>query len=166
MFKKSLIFASFLCLLSSCSTQNVETRNYTDYPQNYLSKLEDFYSLDDEEYFIDLYQITCSHCEATKTTIFNYLDDFNNGAKKIPLYLFDINSGNGEANRAMFKELPNWYEESRDYEKIVQEMERVKPNSLDETYYVGTPTLYLIKDNRLERMFVGEREVNGALLNN
>ena len=164
--KKLYYFLSiFLLTLSSCGTSEEETKTYDDYKINHLTSLNEFFSLEHETYFIELYQIECSHCNATKTTIFNYLDEQNQGNKEIPLYLFDMNEGDGKANRNLFKAKPSWYDR-KNYDQLIREMEQNHPSSLSENYFIGTPTIYEIKDKKINKVYVGKNDVNGVLNNN
>ena len=53
--KKSVILISFLFLtLVSCG-QN-ETRSYSEYSDFFLDDIDNFYQIEEEHYFIDLYQ--------------------------------------------------------------------------------------------------------------
>ena len=97
--KLILLLTTVLFSLTGCGPTQEETRTYDEYQSNHLSSLDDFFTLNYDSYFIELYQVNCSHCEATKTTVFNYLDKQNDGSDKTPLFLFDLNSGNGSANR-------------------------------------------------------------------
>lgn len=157
--KKPAILISFLFLtLVSCG-QN-ETRSYSEYSNFFLDDIDNFYQIEEEHYFIDLYQVECSHCENVKTNLFNYLDKLNSGEKTLKIYLFDLNSGvGGVLNRNKFKV------KSANYDRnvLIREMEKTKPSSLNETYYFGTPSLYEIKDGRFENLYLGENEINGFL---
>lgn len=161
---KKLVFllTTVLFSLSGCGPAEEETRTYDEYQSNHLSSLDDFFTLEYDSYFIELYQVNCSHCEATKTTIFNYLDEQNEGSDKTPLFLFDLNNGNGSANRNRFKEKPSWYD-GTNYDALVREMEENKPAALNETYFIGTPTIYEIVDHKVSHVYVGSNEVNGVL---
>lgn len=157
--KKIGLFSLFLVTLVSCAPQVEETRNYDEYEENHLSSLDEFFTLEYDAYFIELYQIDCPHCIGTKTTIFNYLDKQNSEGTQIPLFLFDMNERNGQENRNKFKTKPKDYK----YEVLVREMENSKPSTLEETYFIGTPTIYEIVDHKINKVYVGTNEVNGVL---
>lgn len=160
--KLILLLTTVLFSLTGCGPTQEETRTYGEYQSNHLSSLNDFFTLNYDSYFIELYQVNCSHCEATKTTVFNYLDKQNEGSDKTPLFLFDLNSGNGSANRNRFKEKPSWYD-GTNYDALVREMEENKPSTLNETYFIGTPTIYEIVDHKVSQVYIGSNEINGVL---
>ena len=157
--KRTVLLSLCLLTLVSCAPQVEETRNYDEYEENHLTSLDEFFSLDYDFYFIELYQIDCPHCIGTKTTIFNYLDKQNNEGVEIPLFLFDMNEGNRQENRNKFKMKPENY----NYEVLVREMENDKPSTLEDTYFIGTPTIYEIVDHKVNKVYVGINEVNGVL---
>ncbi len=157
--KKSVILISFLFLMLVSCGQN-ETRSYSEYSDFFLDDIDNFYQIEEEHYFIDLYQIECSHCENVKTNLFNYLDELESGEKSLKIFLFDLNSGDGGIpNRNKFKVKGENY----DRNILIREMEQAKPKTLNETYYFGTPSLYEIKDGKFENLYLGENEINGFL---
>ena len=53
--------------------------------------------------------------------------------------------------------------ENYNYEVLVREMENDKPSTLEDTYFIGTPTIYEIVDHKVNKVYVGTNEVNGVL---
>ena len=74
--KLNLLLVSSLLFLSSCSNIKVYVNNkdYADYEQFVLPTLEDFYTLNEDNYFIYLYSDSCSHCDDIKKDIVSYLE--------------------------------------------------------------------------------------------
>ena len=70
--KFNLLLVSLLLFLSSCNNIKVYVNNkdYADYEQFVLPTLEDFYTLNEDNYFIYLYSDSCSHCDDIKKDIF------------------------------------------------------------------------------------------------
>ncbi len=160
-----ILFFTFCALtLSGCAKEEyVEIRNYSDYESSFLSSLDEFFTKENGRYFLYIYQEECNHCENIKKDLFDYLDFSIENQESTKIYLFDINIGDGQTNRAMFKRKPDWYSQNRDYAPLVNEMKTNKPSTLNEVYFIGTPTLYEVNENRLNDVFIGENEVKGAI---
>lgn len=153
-----LFLITTLFSLCACSSPN-ETRSYEEYQNNHLLSLDEFFKDDLNHYFVELYRFDCSYCENVKPSVFNYLDRKNSGEDLIPLFLFNMDEGGQSANRNKFKSKP----EHASNDSLIREMETNKPNSLSQTYFLGTPTIYEIVDNKVNQVYLGANEVNGLL---
>ena len=155
---KFLFLIIVLFSLCACSSTN-ETRSYDEYQNNHLLSLDEFFKDDLNHYFVEIYRFDCSYCENVKTSVFNYLDRQNNGENLTPLFLFNMDEGGQSANRNRFKSKP----EHANNDSLIREMETNKPNTLSETYFLGTPIIYEIVDEKVDQVYLGANEVNGLL---
>ena len=170
--KKHLIttlIASSLILLSGCSANSIDVSNkdYIDYESYYLTSLDEFYKLEDNSYFVYLYSDVCSHCDDIKKEIFTYLENMTlSSFSKSKLYIYNMHSiktNEGMINRNQFKQIED--SEGKTQEQLINEMVINKPTSLKETYFFGTPSLYLIENNSFSNLKIGTREVVSSLNN-
>jgi len=158
----SIIGISFL-LVGCGSTQN-NTKNYEDYyAEHSLTALDDFYNKGTGTYYIYLYSEFCSHCENIKDTVLSYYDLDN--PSNPTMYLFNMNkkgSEEGDIYRLKFKQNVD----SSGYLVLREYMDKNHPTSLNDTYFIGTPTIYVIKNNKYDSMLLGDEEITTYLNNN
>lgn len=154
------ICSLFLCVFitTSCNdTKKYEDLDYKDFEQFSLSTLDDLYSLKGT-YCVELYYPTCSHCVSLKPYLFKYLDEYERGEKTTKVYFFDVESSttaNGKLNRAKFKLKSVNYNR----EELILDMKENKPSTLSETYFFGTPSLYVIENNSFKDLIVGDKTI-------
>lgn len=158
------IFLTFFATLTSCTNHenDNETRSYADYPEFALPSIDEMYELKDVEYYVEYYFPECPHCQNIRSSIYNYMDKVKNGDENIPLYYFNIENGstsNGSINRSKFKIKPNSY--NRDV--LVSQMIREKVSKVSDTYFFGTPSLYVIKNGVLADFYIGEVDIPAFL---
>lgn len=150
----------FLCILVSTScndTKKYEDLDYNDFEQFSLTTLDNFYSLEGT-YCVELYYPSCQHCVSLKPYLFKYLDEYDRGEKSTKVYFFNVESSttaNGKLNRAKFKLKPA--DSNRD--ELVLEMKENKPTTLGETYFFGTPSLYVIENNSFKDLIIGDKTI-------
>ena len=119
--------------------------------------MDDFYSLNGK-YCIEVYYPTCYYCINLKPHLFKYLDKLESGKASTMVYFFDIGKsgpGIGNTNRSRFKLKPSNY----DRDELIKEMEENKPSTLSETYFFGTPSLYVIENNSFKDLIVGDKTI-------
>ena len=128
--KIKFLFLIFLFIFS-CN-KNYEYEDFIDYQINVL----DLYNMDGD-YEVYFYQDNCSHCENIKNKIFNYAYKLN---KKEDYKFYFCN---------VIKKSDTYYFKDGDKERneLIDEMKNNSVSSLEETYFFGTPSLYIIKDN-------------------
>ena len=164
------ILLPVICFMSLCGCDanngdNVEeTREYDNYLGNYIS-LDDFYH-NDERYGVYLFGKYCSYCNNIKTSIFNYADSINSGEKHNidNFYFFEFQSYNsveGQEQRSKFKTKPDDYSTYSDDEKnqLIRDMLHAKPTKLSETYFLSTPSIYVIEDGVLIDVIRGSNSI-------
>ena len=164
------ILLPVICFMSLCGCDanngdNVEeTREYDNYLGNYIS-LDDFYH-NDERYGVYLFGKYCSYCNNIKTSIFNYADSINSGEKHNidNFYFFEFQSYNsveGQEQRSKFKTKPDDYSTYSDDEKnqLIRNMLNAKPTKLSETYFLSTPSIYVIEDGVLIDVIRGSNSI-------
>ena len=124
--KFNLLLVSSLLFLSSCSNIKVYVNNkdYADYEQFVLPTLEDFYTLNEDNYFIYLYSDSCSHCDDIKKDIFSYLEKMKDPSfNSTVLYIYNMRSiktNEGIVNRNYFKKFDE--SEGKTQEQLINEM--------------------------------------------
>ena len=124
--KFNLLLVSSLLFLSSCSNIKVYVNNkdYADYEQFVLPTLEDFYTLNEDNYFIYLYSDSCSHCDDIKKDIFSYLEKMKDPSfNSTVLYIYNMHSNKtneGIVNRNHFKKIDE--SEGKTQEQLINEM--------------------------------------------
>lgn len=155
------IFKGVLCLISllsiaSCANNSgeEETRNYEDYLENAIP-FNDVYAKEGK-YAVYAYGSYCSHCTTIKGDVFDFIDKLKGGYKTTinNLYLLEFHpysSEIGQTERNSFKVKPTEYDEKT----LISEMIEAKPTSLAETYFFGTPALYVIENNQLVDFLIG-----------
>jgi len=153
--KKHLRFAGFLILLwcFSCKSQvkspykvdvNKE-RNYDEYKEYELESLDSFYNVSSDKYFIYLYSTECIDCEQIKNFVLSYYDLNEENLPKMYKYnMHSMSSEVGIENRSKFAK--NEYSWIYNANWMIEN----HPSSMDETYFCGTPSLYVINNNILE----------------
>ena len=165
--KFNLLLVSSLLFLSSCSNIKVYVNNkdYADYEQFVLPTLENFYTINEDNYFIYLYSDSCSHCDDIKKDIFSYLEKMKDPSfNSTVLYIYNMHSNKtneGIVNRNHFKKIDE--SEGKTQEQLINEMIKEEPSSLSSTYFFGTPSLYLIKNNHLSSLKIGTSVVVSSL---
>lgn len=129
-------------------------RDYETYKEHKLYLLDDFYALNHEKYAIYLTNKECKHCENIKNHLLSYYDLKE---PSFPIYYYDMGifmTPIGDENRSKFAP-PNEFSSLYNIEIMLKN----KPNTLKDTYFCGTPSLYVIENNRLDNLLVGEEEV-------
>jgi len=156
------LFALSLFSCSNSSIDDVETRDYSDYVE-FNSKVEDLYN-HEGRYAFYVYQINCSHCVNIKGKLFDYLDSFKAGNKTYftNFYLCSLSpysSEEGIKERESFKEKPNEYVS----DDLIDEMIKAQPTSIAETFFFGTPSLYIIENKQFKTMRLGDTTIANYL---
>lgn len=163
---KAILCILPIIILSSCAGKNSieDTRNYSDYDSHVIA-LDDFYK-QDGYYAVYIYRETCGDCALIKGEVLDYLDAFDAGNKKtfasfnlVTMSKSDTTSGIIE--RAKFKNKGASFDSNDEAQikLLTTEMDRNKPSSLSETYFFGTPSLYIIKDNHYQSLLLGADEI-------
>jgi len=145
-----------VAFLSSCKNETEETRTYSDYAIYKFDNLYEMYSKNDSKYGVYFYFEECKYCKGIMSDIFNYLDK----EEKTPFYLFDIkrkSTPEGTAYRDSFKD-----KLSDDRNAMIEEMKNTS-SSVQDTYFFGTPSLYIIENGILTDCLVGDDEVKNSL---
>lgn len=147
-----LLFSLFSCGITSIRGSD---KNYSEYSDFYLSSLDDFYSMEEDKYFIYLYSNSCSFCDDIKGNLFDHLEENKNnlGIKGYIFNIFSNSNAQGKENRAKFKEKESDYNQ----DELVKEMSNAKPSSISETYFFSTPSIYLIENHMFSNIFIGNR---------
>ena len=145
--KNPIISLLFLLILLSCSTNNM--KDFNDYKEYELNSLDLFYSLPLNYYFVYLMNDECKDCEEIKDDILSYYE--NN--KEPIMYFYNMKSfgtKEGMENR-------NKFQDKNEFSAIynINVMLETRPNTLKETYFYCTPSLYVVKNNRLDN-FIDE----------
>ncbi len=149
--KISGISLVFLSLLVSCNKPIM--KDYDDYKEYELPSLELFYSLNMDYYFIYLTNDECKDCEEIKQEVLSYYDNNDNPR----MFFFNMKSRGtieGDKNRNMFQD-HNEYS----YIYNINVMMENKPNTLKETYFCCTPSIYVVKNNRLSEFYYIKEDV-------
>lgn len=154
---KLSLFSSLLCLFS-CDTSYEDTkgRSYDEYVQYQLDStdfMNQFFSMEDDLYGIYMYGTTCPYCESIKGAVFDYLD--NNESNEMKLYIFD--RGSNDSYATYFKTTPSGYTT----DELAEEM--IGATSIDELYYIGVPSLYVIEDGALVEYYIGSTTIGDYL---
>lgn len=159
--KKLFVIISFLysLILSSCTNSgykvNVEKdRDYSEYQSYRLNSLLDFYNIDEEYYAIYLTSTSCPHCQEIKNHLLSYYD-----LDQIPFTLlyFDMKARGteeGDLNRSFFMP-PNEYSTIYNIDTMLKN----NVSDLKDTYFCGTPSIYVVKNSSLNECYVGKNEV-------
>lgn|GEM_PF-3484221 len=167
---KAILCILPIIILSSCAGKNSieDTRNYSDYDSHVIS-LDDFYK-QDGYYAVYIYRETCGDCAPIKGEVLDYLDAFDAGNKKTfasfnLVALSTYGTPTGTIERAKFKDKGDSFDsdDKAQVKLLIAEMDRNMPSSLSETYFFGTPSLYIIKDNRYQSLLLGADEIPNYL---
>lgn len=159
--KKIVLLLIPFIFLSSCNNNsgNDETRNYSDYT-NHETTLDQFYSKEGR-YCVYFYQLSCSHCTAIKGDIFDYLDAQDKGTKtyftSFNIYCLGPKPTDGTLGneRSLFDYKGTSYSDE-EVAAFVKEMQKNEVNTLATTYLFGTPSLYIINNNKFEDLIYGQ----------
>ncbi len=158
-FKKLSLFLLPICLLTSCNNSSGVERNYEDYSKYNLTSLDNFYTMESNEYYVYLYSDVCPHCKSIKNDVLYFFDyKETNNEPNINMYIYNMKSSStedGAINRSKFKNKGDSYNE----ETLINEMYTNKPTTTKETYFFGIPVLFKIKDNHFEGIYSGTNEV-------
>ena len=151
-------------ILVGCSETNTEeTRNYSDYLNHYIS-LENFYHTN-ERYAVYVFGAYCNPCTSIKTEVFNYVDSFYKGDKHSfdNFYLFEFqtsSSEEGKEQRAAFKNKgENYTGTNEEIEKLINEMLKAKTTKVSDTYFISTPSIYVIENGVLADYIRGSNTI-------
>lgn len=109
---------------------------------------------------MQFYYEGCGACRNLSGNLFDYLDAYKEGEKKTKVYIFDMKSSKteeGTLNRNKFKTRPSSPTENKDL--LISEMIRKKVETLDETYFFGVPSLYIIESNHLKDLKIGTQVI-------
>lgn len=164
--KFNLILLSIISiLLVGCNENDVEeTRTYDDYLKHYIS-LDDFYH-DNERYGVYLFGKYCGYCTNIRTSVFNYADSLYEGDKHNleNFYFFEFQSSNtdeGKEQRKKFKTKPDDYASYDDEKRteLINSMLKAKPTKLSETYFLSTPSIYIIDGGVLVDVIRGSNTI-------
>ncbi|MGP1413682.1 MAG: hypothetical protein ACTTID_00910 [Bacillales bacterium] len=184
---KLFLSLSLIPLLLSCYNKKIdETRDYSDYLE-YKVDLDSFFNYK-KTYGIYIYQYGCRPCEETKGYVFDYLDKIkhNNDRKLESLYFVELhpfNSLEGKEQRNKFKQKPAEYNsllqlaeednfKGKNYVKyisfknqLIQENCKSNATKLEEIYFFGTPSLYIIENQKVIDFCNGRDSVKRYLIN-
>jgi len=167
--KKIVLLLLPFIFLSSCSTDNNgedETRDYSDY-SSHQTTLDEFYSKEGR-YCIYFYQLSCSHCTAIKGDIFDYIDAQDKGEKtyfkSFSIYCLGPKPSDGTLGneRSLFDYKGTKYSDE-EVASFVKEMQKNEVNTLAKTYLFGTPSLYIINNNKFEDLMYGQFDIANFL---
>lgn len=124
--------------------------DYTKYAKYELSNIDDFYQISESKYVIYLYSDLCSNCVDIKGNLYDYLLRENETS-----YIYNMHTKSseaGELNRLKF----NQSDISQD--KKIEFNKKSKPTNLENTYFIGTPSIYIIQNATLVDFIIGNRE--------
>ena len=152
------------CGKTSASYEDTKNRQYNQYYDSFgINDLkEEFYSKEENTYGIYMYGIGCKYCDYCKGAVLDYLDSLklNIDRKLDNLYIFEREK---EPNfREYFKLKPDDFSYNRDKDLYIQKM--LGATSITETYFFGTPSLYIIKNHKLQDVLVGDNSVGSYLV--
>ena len=156
MFLSSCSSSKAYYIVELCECSSSTTRQYLHYYDEYgITSIEDEFFTLEENYYIYLYSIACSYCEAIRECVFDYLDKTIEGDSLLNLYLLDKNRFE---NISDIFYLPS-SEKNRD--EIIKNS--IGASDLYEVPYWGTPTLYKINNAQIENILVGKSDVETHL---
>jgi len=163
--KRILCLLAFSSLLFSCSSYEESSNDYNYYEEKHsLSSLDDFYSVENDKYFIYLYSDACSFCTFIEGKVLSYFDYQENEDNSIPnLYFYNMKSKStveGLNNRAKFKQ---YGEGEVIASQLIEEMYQNCPSTISETYFIATPSLYVIENNKFSEYYQGSSDVPSFL---
>lgn len=160
-FARLFVLLSIFSLVSCNKTRDFsdhKNREYSTYYDRFLlNDLNDFYNQDSDLYIIYMYGSTCEPCTKIKGVILDYLDEIIDGTCTYvtDFYIYerelDPNYSSGAWSSYYFKPLPENATSIRN--TLITEM--LGATSLSETYFFGTPSLYIIKDHSLDNLILG-----------
>lgn len=159
---KTLLFP-LIFLLSACNSYPgtyTDERPYSEFARYDIQDIENFYSYEGK-YYLYIYSDACMYCVNIKGNVFTYIEKYENGEKEHPLYMFNIKAKSteeGSKNRGKFKERPNEITEWH-IEQYRREMIETGASSLSETYFIGTPSLYVIENHKLVDFIIDSNDV-------
>ena len=170
--KKILILLLVALAITGCgkntpdSYEDTENRQYSAYYDQFgITDLKnEFYSKPEETYAIYMYGTGCHYCEYCKGAVLDYLDDLKSEKdKKLDnMYIFEREKDT--EFRFYFKEKPDTFWFNRDKELYIEKM--IGATEITETYFFGTPSLYVIKNHKLSNVLVGDKDVGSYLAKN
>ena len=168
--KRFLILLLTALTLTGCghnvSYEDTKNRQYSDYYDEFgINKLQDeFYSKDENAYGIYMYGIGCKYCDYCKGAVLDYLDILRLGINKKLENLYIFEREKEPKFRDIFKPKPEDFLYNRDKELYIEKM--LGASTISETYFFGTPSLYIIKNHKLTDVLVGDQNVGSYLVKN
>ncbi len=162
--KLKLVLPIIGLLLVGCGETNTEeTRTYNDYLDHYIS-IENFYH-DNEKYAVYVFGAYCNPCNSIKTKVFDYADSFYKGEKHSfeNFYFFEFQRSDsevGKEQRTNFKDKgENYTGTDEEITKLINEMLNAKPTKVSDTYFISTPSIYVIENGMLTDYIKGSKTI-------
>ena len=111
-----------------------------------------------------MYGIGCKYCDYCKGAVLDYLDILRSGINKKLENLYIFEREKDPKFREIFKQKPVDFSFNRDKELYIEKM--LGASTISETYFFGTPSLYIIKNHKLTDVLVGDQNVGSYLVKN
>lgn len=149
--KKFLILILFLSLVGCRSLPSFdldEGVDYTTFNEYKLDSINNLYSQKEDVYGVYLYQSGCEACQNIKNSILGYLSEYQETNKGFKIYLYNTSRLSGE--------YPSFNKGSGNLDEDKSVMENLKPNTIEETYFGATPSLYVITQSYLKEYYYGK----------
>lgn len=151
--KKKIILTLFLCLISLTSCRSLphydidESIDYSTFDEYKLDNINNLYSQKEDVYAVYFYQDNCSGCEKIKNSILGYLNEFKKDEKGLKVYLYNSSRLN--------EEYPSFKKGSGNLEEDKEEMINAKVSDVTKTYFIATPSLYVVTSSFLVDFYYG-----------
>lgn len=133
-----------------------EPLTYNDFEDLHID-LGDLYNKEGK-YGVFLYQTNCSHCHTIEDTVTKYVKKVEKKKAKMDAFYFVLMDN---FSTRVFKDED--IENMKRVHEVTAEMIANKVSKLEDTYFVGTPTLYVINDGILGNMLVGSGDISKYL---
>lgn len=150
--KKKFLLLLLLLSLTSCKNLPTfdldESVDYSTFNEYKLDSIYNLYSQNEDVYGVYLYQSGCSACQNIKNSILGYLNEFQSTNKGLKIYLYNTSRLSGE--------YPSFNKGSGNLDEDKSVMENLKPNTIEETYFGATPSLYVITQSYLKEYYYGK----------
>ena len=131
-----LLFGGFGC--NSNDKENSLSLDYEYFEERFI-KWNELFEQKDEDYFTYIFSYTCGHCYEIKDDVLAFAYSNNN------FYFVEFD---------------------KDIKVIDSSTIVIGKDNVDEIGIVGTPTLFLIRDHKIENDFIGSKQILEAIKNN
>ena len=162
--KINLLFLITLFITSFGNTNEVTSRDYSEYSQFSLNKIEeDMFTQKEDKYGVYIYQENCGRCDQVKNEIFNFLDNYKE-TSSYKLYLYEWK----KASEFYEGDIKHFKGSISDQDDIVSLLRSTigKNNTKDIYIYSKTPSLYIIENNLLSDYHYMPNTINNWLSKN